>query len=116
MKFINNSLNKIFPYLKKNQCISLESTTYPGTCDEVFVPMLEKNSSIRLTFMFLDKLISLNLYIDFFQIKKYLFKELLINFISGILFFKGVGKHIIMKINFFNQRKSFVAKKNFLKF
>ena len=50
MKFINNSLNKIFPYLKKNQCISLESTTYPGTCDEVFVPMLEKKFKLGKDF------------------------------------------------------------------
>ena len=42
MKYINNSLDSILPYLKKNQTICLESTTYPGTCEELILPKLKK--------------------------------------------------------------------------
>jgi UDP-N-acetyl-D-glucosamine dehydrogenase len=34
LSYISNTIDKILPYLKKNQLISLESTTYPGTTDE----------------------------------------------------------------------------------
>ena len=44
MKFINNSLNKIFPYLKKNQCISLEAQLIQEHV-MMFVPMLKKKLS-----------------------------------------------------------------------
>ena len=50
MKYITNSFNTILPYLKKNQCISLESTTYPGTCDEIFVPKLKKKFNLGKNF------------------------------------------------------------------
>ncbi len=50
MKYIVNSFNKILPHLKKNQCISLESTTYPGTCDEIFVPKLKKKFNLGKNF------------------------------------------------------------------
>jgi len=42
MFYILNSLKMIFPYLKTNQTLSLESTTYPGTCDELIAPILKK--------------------------------------------------------------------------
>ena len=41
LKFIYNSLNSIKKYLKKGQLISLESTTYPGTTEEIIKPFLE---------------------------------------------------------------------------
>ena len=41
MSFILDTLDSIKPYLKKNQVLSLESTTYPGTTDELLKPMLE---------------------------------------------------------------------------
>ena len=50
MKYIKNSLNQIMPFLKKNQCISLESTTYPGTCDDIFVPKLKKKFNLGKDF------------------------------------------------------------------
>jgi len=50
MKYITNSFNTILPYLKKNQCISLESTTYPGTCDEILVPKLKKKFNLGKNF------------------------------------------------------------------
>ena len=50
MKFINNSLNSIVPYLKKNQTICLESTTYPGTCEELILPKLKKKFKVGTDF------------------------------------------------------------------
>lgn len=39
--FINNALNKSKKYFQKGQLLVLESTTYPGTTEEVIVPFLE---------------------------------------------------------------------------
>ncbi len=50
MKYINNSLNSILPYLKKNQTICLESTTYPGTCEELILPKLKKKFKVGTDF------------------------------------------------------------------
>ncbi len=41
LTYIINSLNSILPYLHKGQIISLESTTYPGTTEEIVKPKLE---------------------------------------------------------------------------
>ena len=46
LSYIKNSLKGIFPYLKKNQAISLESTTYPGTTEEVIEILLKKKFDI----------------------------------------------------------------------
>ena len=35
-------MKTILPYLKENQILSLESTTYPGTCEEVLLPFFKK--------------------------------------------------------------------------
>lgn len=43
LKYIKSSLKKLAPYLKKNQVVSLESTTYPGTCEEIILPFLQEN-------------------------------------------------------------------------
>ncbi|MDD5687461.1 MAG: nucleotide sugar dehydrogenase [Elusimicrobia bacterium] len=43
MSFIVNTTEVISKYLKKGQLIVLESTTYPGTTDEVVKPILEKD-------------------------------------------------------------------------
>ena len=50
MKYIKNSLNQIMPFLRQNQCISLESTTYPGTCDDIFVPKLNDKFNLGKIF------------------------------------------------------------------
>tara|TARA_E500000178_G_C16995631_1_gene743029 strand:- start:422 stop:1720 length:1299 start_codon:yes stop_codon:yes gene_type:complete len=42
MKYINESLNNIDRYIVKNQIIALESTTYPGTTEEVIGQKLIK--------------------------------------------------------------------------
>ena len=41
MKYIKNSLKIIQKYLRKGQILSLESTTYPGTTEEVIMPYLK---------------------------------------------------------------------------
>ena len=44
LSFIRNTLEQIIPYLRKNQLISLESTTYPGTTEEEVKPLIEKTN------------------------------------------------------------------------
>lgn len=43
MTYIIKSGEEILPYIKRGQLISLESTSYPGTTDEVLKPILERN-------------------------------------------------------------------------
>lgn len=43
LSFILSSIESAIPYLKKGQILSIESTTYPGTTDEVVYPILSKN-------------------------------------------------------------------------
>ncbi len=50
MKYINNSIKSILPFLKKNQTLCLESTTYPGTCEEIILPMLKKKFNVGKEF------------------------------------------------------------------
>ena len=40
ISYILDSLNSLAPYIKRGHVISLESTTYPGTTDEVIVPFV----------------------------------------------------------------------------
>ena len=42
LTFIKNTIDSMMPYLKKHQLISLESTTYPGTTNEIILPRLKK--------------------------------------------------------------------------
>ena len=39
--FVINTMEALVPHLQKGQVISLESTTYPGTTDEVLKPLIE---------------------------------------------------------------------------
>ncbi len=41
LSYVTGTVESIVPYLRKGQVISLESTTYPGTTDEVLKPMVE---------------------------------------------------------------------------
>ncbi|MFC1692756.1 nucleotide sugar dehydrogenase [Candidatus Latescibacterota bacterium] len=43
MSYITSTLESIYTHLKKGQLVVLESTTYPGTTDEVMLPILEKS-------------------------------------------------------------------------
>src|SRR5580698_5227744 len=41
LSFVTGTVGSIAPHLREGQLIILESTTYPGTTEEVVVPMLE---------------------------------------------------------------------------
>ncbi len=44
LSFITNTTHSIAPHLRAGQLVVLESTTYPGTTQEVMVPILEKEN------------------------------------------------------------------------
>ena len=44
LSYITSTVNSIAPLLKEGQLIILESTTYPGTTEEVVVPLLEQGN------------------------------------------------------------------------
>ena len=44
LSYINNTIEKMLPHLKKNQLVSLESTTYPGTTKEVIAAKIESKN------------------------------------------------------------------------
>ncbi|HWR36952.1 MAG TPA: nucleotide sugar dehydrogenase [Clostridia bacterium] len=44
MTYIESTVKAIAPYVRAGQLIVLESTTYPGTTDEVVVPLLESGN------------------------------------------------------------------------
>jgi UDP-N-acetyl-D-glucosamine dehydrogenase len=47
MTYIENTAKAIGPFLRSGQLVVLESSTYPGTTDEVVRPILEKLSGLR---------------------------------------------------------------------
>jgi UDP-N-acetyl-D-glucosamine dehydrogenase len=47
LTYIESTAHSMGPHLRKGQLVSLESTTYPGTTDEVLVPILEKHSRLK---------------------------------------------------------------------
>jgi UDP-N-acetyl-D-glucosamine dehydrogenase len=48
LSYIIGSVEAIAPHLRPGQLIVLESTTYPGTTEEVVLPILEKNNPLGL--------------------------------------------------------------------
>ena len=48
LSFITNTGKAIAPHLRAGQLVVLESTTYPGTTEEVLVPILEEGNGSRL--------------------------------------------------------------------
>src|SRR6201997_5402091 len=48
LSFITNTAKTIAPYLRAGQLVVLESTTYPGTTEEVLVPILEQGNGCGL--------------------------------------------------------------------
>ncbi|HEY1677596.1 MAG TPA: nucleotide sugar dehydrogenase [Candidatus Sulfotelmatobacter sp.] len=48
LSFITSTTHSIAPHLRAGQLIILESTTYPGTTEEVMVPILEKENTLGL--------------------------------------------------------------------
>jgi len=48
LSFITDTTRSIAPHLRAGQLVVLESTTYPGTTEEVMVPILEKENKAGL--------------------------------------------------------------------
>ena len=48
LSFITSTTHSIAPHLRAGQIVVLESTTYPGTTEEVMVPILEKENKAGL--------------------------------------------------------------------
>ncbi len=44
LSYVTGTVHSIAPHIREGQLIVLESTTYPGTTDDVMVPILEKNN------------------------------------------------------------------------
>jgi len=49
LSYITNTAKAIAPHLRAGQLVVLESTTYPGTTEEVLLPILEKENKRMLT-------------------------------------------------------------------
>ncbi len=48
LSYITNTAHAVAPYLRAGQIVILESTTYPGTTEEVLIPILEKENKASL--------------------------------------------------------------------
>jgi UDP-N-acetyl-D-glucosamine dehydrogenase len=48
LSYIRDTAKAIAPHLRQGQLIILESTTYPGTTEEVLIPILEQGNSSKL--------------------------------------------------------------------
>src|SRR6195256_7080797 len=48
LSYITDTAKSIAPYLHPGHLVILESTTYPGTTEEVLVPILEKGNKLGL--------------------------------------------------------------------
>ena len=48
LSYVTQTAKSIAPYLREGQLIVLESTTYPGTTEEVLVPLLESGNANSL--------------------------------------------------------------------
>jgi UDP-N-acetyl-D-glucosamine dehydrogenase len=48
MSYVTSTLNSVAPHIRAGQLLILESTTYPGTTDEIMVPILEGKNAFGL--------------------------------------------------------------------
>jgi len=48
LSYVTGTVKAMSPYLREGQLVILESTTYPGTTEEVVVPLLEQGNSAGL--------------------------------------------------------------------
>jgi UDP-N-acetyl-D-glucosamine dehydrogenase len=48
LSYITDTASAVAPYLRAGQIVILESTTYPGTTEEVLIPILEKGNKAGL--------------------------------------------------------------------
>ncbi|MDB6035813.1 MAG: UDP-glucose/GDP-mannose dehydrogenase family protein [Verrucomicrobiales bacterium] len=49
LSFVTDTVKSIAPHLQAGQLVVLESTTYPGTTNEVVLPLLEKGNQLNLS-------------------------------------------------------------------
>jgi UDP-N-acetyl-D-glucosamine dehydrogenase len=49
LSFVTETVKSIAPHLQPGQLVVLESTTYPGTTDQVVLPLLEKGNQLKLS-------------------------------------------------------------------
>jgi nucleotide sugar dehydrogenase len=47
LSFIEDAANALSPFLSEGSTVILESTTYPGTTEELLIPALESNSNLK---------------------------------------------------------------------
>ncbi len=47
LSFIENAGARLAPHVRRGSTVVLESTTYPGTTDELLIPILERGSNLR---------------------------------------------------------------------
>ncbi|MDZ7808035.1 MAG: nucleotide sugar dehydrogenase [Gracilimonas sp.] len=47
MSFVEKTTETVSKHLRKGQLVILESTTWPGTTEELMIPILEKNSGLK---------------------------------------------------------------------
>ena len=47
MSYVEQTTKTVSKYLRKGQLVILESTTWPGTTEELMIPILEKNSGLK---------------------------------------------------------------------
>ena len=50
LSYLKSAIKKIYPYLKKGQLLSVESTTYPGTTKEIVLPIIKKKFEVGKNF------------------------------------------------------------------
>jgi len=48
LSFLKSATQKVGKILKKNDLVIYESTVFPGTTDEICIPILEKNSGLKI--------------------------------------------------------------------
>lgn len=48
LSFVENTMRAVAPWVREHQLIVLESTTYPGTTDEIVIPILEQGNKAGL--------------------------------------------------------------------
>lgn len=47
LRLLNSALYDLCKFIKKNDVIIIESTVYPGYCDEIAIPIIEKNTKLN---------------------------------------------------------------------
>ncbi|MCX6149942.1 MAG: nucleotide sugar dehydrogenase [Ignavibacteriales bacterium] len=56
LSFIINTAKTVSQYLREGQLVVLESTTYPGTTDEILLPMFEESQKLKAKNLMVEEL------------------------------------------------------------